>query len=146
MAAAAESTPQFVATIDFGTTYCSVAYLLRPDLAPNLNEVDPTVLTLDNAGNRRVPSCILFDPDGKKMAFGYEARDQYADLEPELRPLHHYFEHVKKVLQHKKVNNSPVSVKLKLGAPEERWGWDGDLSPWAWKTIKNCIPRTICEI
>ena len=105
MAAAARTTPQFVATIDFGTTYCSVAYFLRPDLAPNPSEVDPTVLTLDiNDDKRRVPSCILFDPSGRKIAFGYEARDQYADLDHEERPKYHYFEHVKKGLQDKKVN------------------------------------------
>ena len=97
--------PQFLATIDFGTTHCSVAYLLRPDLEPNLtpSEVDPIVLKLDNDGNRRVPSCILFDPNGSKIAFGQEAREQYSALDHEERPLYHYFEHVKKNLQHDEV-------------------------------------------
>ena len=91
--------PRFLATIDFGTTHCSVAYLLRPDLSPNPSEVDPTLLKLDNAGNRRVPSCILFDPNGRNIAFGNEAREQYADLNRDLRPLYYYFEHVKRNLQ-----------------------------------------------
>ena len=97
------NTPKFLATIDFGTTHCSVAYLLRPDQAPNPSEVDPTLLKLDNAGNRRVPSCILFDSNGKMKAFGHEARDQFTALERKLKPDHHYFEHVKRHLQHEKV-------------------------------------------
>ena len=92
-----------LATIDFGTTHCSVAYLIRPDLEPNPSEVDPTVLTLDNAGNKRIPSCILFNPNGKKIAIGYEAREMYTVLDGQQRPQHHYFEHVKKNLQHEKV-------------------------------------------
>ena len=103
MANAAGTTPKFVATIDFGTTHCSVAYLIRPDLEPNPSEVDPTVLTLDNAGNKRAPSCILFDSSGNKIAFGYEARELYASYKQELRPHFHYFEHVKKHLKHKTV-------------------------------------------
>ena len=97
------TTPKYLATIDFGTTHCSVAYLLRPDMATNPSEVDPTVLKLDNAGNKRVPSCILFDSNGKKVAFGHEAREQFAALNHELRHQHHYFEHVKKNLQYEKV-------------------------------------------
>ena len=90
MANAAGTTPKFVATIDFGTTHCSVAYLIRPDLEPNPSEVDPTILTLDNAGNKRAPSCILFDSSGNKIAFGYEARELYASYKQELRPHFHY--------------------------------------------------------
>ena len=100
------TTPQFITTIDFGTTQCSVAYLLRPDLESNPSEVNPTVLTLDNAGNKRIPSCILFDPCGNKMAFGYEAQEQFAALDHEERPQYYYFEHVKKNLQHNKVTHS----------------------------------------
>ena len=96
-------TLKYLATIDFGTTHCSVAYLHRPDQAPNPSEVDPTVLKLDNYGNKRVPSCILFDEKGNKMAFGHEARQQFAALDRELRHQHHYFEHVKKNLQYEKV-------------------------------------------
>jgi len=97
------STPQFLTTIDFGTTHCSVVYLLRPDLEPNPSEVDPTVLKLDNSGHKRVPTYILFDANGNKMAFGHEARERFAALNHEQRPRHHYFEHVKKNLQHEKV-------------------------------------------
>ena len=101
--AATQTTPRFLATIDFGTTHCSVAYLLRPDKKPNPSEFDPTLLTLDEDGNRRVPSYILFDASGKKIAFGKEAREQYADFDHEERPQYHYFEHVKKKLQHNEV-------------------------------------------
>ena len=97
------NTPRFLATIDFGTTNCSVAYLIRPDLARNPSEADPNVLKLDNSGNRRVPSCILFDSSGEKLAFGHEARDRFTAVEHKLKPKYHYFEHVKKHLQHEQV-------------------------------------------
>lgn len=97
------TTPHFLATIDFGTTHCSLAYLIGPDSAPNPSEVDPTLLKLDDAGNKRVPSCILFDIHGKMVAFGHEAREQFAGLDHQLRPHFSYFEHVKKHLQHEKV-------------------------------------------
>ena len=98
--------PSFLTTIDFGTTHCSVAYLLRPDASLKPSEVDPNVLELDYNGNKRVPSCILFNSNGEKIAFGYEAREQYAALNRKLRPQHHYFEHVKKHLQHEEVTHS----------------------------------------
>ena len=104
MAGAAKTTPRYVATIEFGTTYCSVAYLLRPDLASEVRP--PSLLELDDWRNKRVPNCILFDPSGEKMiAFGYKARDQYACLNPELRLQYNYFEHLMKHLQrqHKEV-------------------------------------------
>ena len=106
------TTPRFLATIDFGTTQCSVAYLLRPDLESNPSEVDPTLLKLDNAGNRRVPSCILFDPNGRNIAFGHEAREQYAELNRDLRPLYHYFEHVKRNLRREEVLNYAASLTI----------------------------------
>ena len=101
MSTAAGTTPEYVTTIDFGTTHCSVAYLLRPDLEDEL--VDSTIVKLDNRRNRRVPSCILFNSNGNKIAFGYEAREQFATLKQEQRPQHHYFEHVKGHLQREKV-------------------------------------------
>ena len=107
-----ETTPQFLTTIDFGTTHCSVAYLLRPDLEPILSEVDPTILKLGSSGKRRIPSYILFDNNGKKVAFGHEARHHYAALKAEIKPQYHYFEHVKKHLQHEKV--TPYSHVARL--------------------------------
>lgn len=69
-------TPEKLATIDFGTTHCSVTYLLGSDLleSDSLSELVPTKLVLDRAGNKRVPSCILFDHNGEFMYFGFEAR------------------------------------------------------------------------
>ena len=100
--AGSKAKPQFVATIDFGTTHCSVAYVLRPDLEGK--KVDPTLLNLDEyEKNRRVLSCILFDSNGKMIAIGPKARERYAALKPEQKPQSIYFEHVKKHLQHEEV-------------------------------------------
>ena len=109
--------PRFLATIDFGTTHCSVAYLLRTDASPNPSEVDPIVLQLNNSGNKRVPSCILFDPKGNKIAFGCEAREQYAALNRNLRPQYHYFEYVKRHLQHEEVGYITLSSTTQHTCP-----------------------------
>ena len=108
-----ETTSQFLTTIDFGTTHCSVAYLLPPDrLEPTPSEVDPTILKLDDSGERRIPGYILFDNNGRKVAFGHEARDRYAALKVEIKPQYHYFEQVKKHLQHEKVTSYSHVARL----------------------------------
>ena len=95
--------PSYVATVDFGTTHCSVAYFHYPD-GVSANKVDPTLLQFgDKSGNVREPSCILFDMNGNRVAFGSEARGQYTDLDSELKLQFHYFEHVKMELQHEQV-------------------------------------------
>lgn len=96
--------PGFVATIDFGTTHCSVAYTLRPGDLLDPSKVDPMILVFDGPDrNKREPSCILFDMNGHMVTFGSEARRQYTDLDKELKLQFHYFEHVKRELHHEKV-------------------------------------------
>ena len=90
------TTPRSVATIDFGTTHCSLSYFY-------LNSSDVHLLQLDEAKNKRVPSCILFDKNGETVAFGYEARKHFLAVDPQQRPQFYYFQHVKKQLQHEKV-------------------------------------------
>lgn len=107
------ASPRYLATIDFGTTHCSVAYLLRPDLAPNPSEVTPNLLKLDDAGNKRIPSCILFDQKGNKIAVGYAARERFAAMDHKLRPEYFYFEHVKRFLQHEKVSHTWTSITIR---------------------------------
>ena len=92
-------TPSYLATIDFGTTHCSVAYL-RLTKRSNPSENDLVIMKL-NGRDKRVPSCVLFDMNGKMIAFGYEAREQYFTIKSKLQ--YHYFEHMKKNLQHDKV-------------------------------------------
>ena len=92
-------TPSYLATIDFGTTHCSVAYL-RLTKRSNPSENDPMLLKFDNR-YKRVPNCVLFDMNGKMIAFGYEAQERYSTIKSKLQ--YHYFEHVKKNLQHDKV-------------------------------------------
>ena len=92
------ATPNLVVTIDFGTTYCSVSYLIGVDRNAKSSEMEPTLLKLDDRGSKRVPSCILFDQYGVCKSFGYQARDQYTSLGKTSRPSYAYFEYVKKEL------------------------------------------------
>ncbi len=98
------SKPNTVITIDFGTTHCSVSHLTGIKACPNPSALEPELLTLDNAGRKRVPSCILFDRFGETKSFGHQAREEYASLQTELRPCYAFFEHVKKEIQRKKVS------------------------------------------
>ena len=98
------STPKFLATIDFGTTHCSVAYIVNAHVHDNPSEMDPIILMLDVVGRHRVPSCILFDPNGKKVAFGFKARTIYCGMDHEERPNYTYFEHIKRHLQREEVH------------------------------------------
>ena len=86
-----------IAAIDFGTINCSVAYTI----VGNRNAI-PVILAL-NQTYYRVPTAILFKPDGSVDSFGYEARAEYLDLDDEERLEYTYFEQIKMNLQHNKV-------------------------------------------
>ena len=91
--------PEFcVAAIDYGTTHCSVNYTLYPGDSSKEKRV---VVRLDEFRNvGRVPNCILFNQYGKRLSFGYQAREKYSRISDEQRKKFFYFEHVKKTFQH----------------------------------------------
>ena len=91
--------PEFcVATVDYGTTHCSVDYTLYPG---NFSKEQRVLVRLDEFKDvGRVPNSILFNHYGKKIAFGYQARDKYSRISDVQRKKFFYFEHVKKTFQH----------------------------------------------
>lgn len=87
-----------IAAIDFGTTNCSLAYVLpgkMPAHGPNMLPFHGTVY--------RVPTAILFNKDGSVKAFGATARKKYRSLQGEELLEHAYFEQIKMNLQHDEV-------------------------------------------
>ena len=92
--------PKYLSAIDFGTTHCSVTYLLRPDLKPNPAEEDPICFKINDTENRE-PNCVLFGPSGTVSSFGKNAREMFSNWDSTSE--HAYFEHVKKLLQHDEV-------------------------------------------
>lgn len=88
-----------VATIDYGTTHCSVEYTLYP--GDNSKEKRLLVRIDEFRKLGRVPNCILFNHYGKLIQFGYEARESYPKLSDVQLKKFFYFEHVKKTFQHK---------------------------------------------
>ena len=88
-----------IAAIDFGTTNCSVAYIT----VVNRPEEGPRRLPL-NTTYHRVPTVILFRPDGSIDSFGYDARAHYLNLDDEERLEYAYFEQIKMTLQHDEVS------------------------------------------
>lgn len=89
----------YIAAIDFGTTNCSVAYILPGEMS----EKGPVLLQFDGT-IRRVPNAILFDPRGKMVAFGKNARTAYSGLEDDEKLEYAMFEHIKMNLQHEEVS------------------------------------------
>ena len=87
-----------IAAIDFGTTNCSVAYTT----VGSGSEEGPRRLPL-NTTYHRVPTAILFNPDGTINSFGYDARAEYLSLDDKDRLEYAYFEQIKMNLQHDKV-------------------------------------------
>ena len=81
-----------------GTTNCSVAYTA----VGSGPEEGPRRLPL-NTTYYRVPTAILFKPDGTIDSFGYDARAQYLNLDDAERLEYAYFEQIKMNLQHDEV-------------------------------------------
>ena len=109
-----------IAAIDFGTTFCSLAFATAgdPDLV-NMQQVEINTLKL-NKYYPRVPTAILLkeaksavrdsddDPvsktcDYEVVAFGYDAVSRHSALKPKERSEHLYFERFKMTLQQDEV-------------------------------------------
>ena len=95
-----------IAAIDFGTTNCSVAYVTQLDGAKSGSLGDPGEGPQRLPLNRtfyRVPTAILFSPDGAVSAFGHDARAEYLNVADGDRSRWAYFEQIKMDLQHEEV-------------------------------------------
>ena len=91
-------TTGFIAAIDFGTTYCSVAYTLK-------NEKDFIKLTLDGH-HTRVPNAILIERGSHKVdSFGYRAQERFTCLKKQQEKFM-YFERMKMILYRTPVSQS----------------------------------------
>ena len=91
-------TTGFIAAIDFGTTYCSVAYTLE-------GENDFIKLTL-NGVHTRVPNAILIERGSNEVdSFGYRAQEKFASLKKQ-REKFIYFERMKMILYRTQVSQS----------------------------------------
>ena len=93
-----------IAAIDFGTANCSVAYTTIGS-GP---EDELRRLPL-NTTYYRVPTAILFKPDGTIDSFGHDARAEYLNLDDAERLEYAYFDQIKMNLQHDEVSNDNVS-------------------------------------
>ena len=88
----------YIAAIDFGTTYCSVAYTLQDS---------DEIFKLPLDGPRtRVPNAILIKKeDNKVVGFGYLAQDKFSRLPKNEKKNYMYFERMKMILY-----RTPVSL------------------------------------
>lgn len=93
-----------VVAIDFGTTYSGYAFSFTRDpshvyMMRKWEGGDPGVV------NEKTPTSILLTPDGQFHSFGYSARDNYHDLDPEQARSWMYFDKFKMIL-----HTTPVSI------------------------------------
>ena len=114
-----------VAAIDFGTTFCSVAYTT---VVTGYDGI--TTLKLDQY-HSRVPTAILLEQNGsnsiqnfnaddpvirspvyKVDSFGYDAQEQHAKLRASERHNYLYFEHFKMSLHQDEVSISSIIIML----------------------------------
>lgn len=87
--------PEYVAAIDFGTTFCSVAYTLK-------GSKEILMLPLDGP-RTRVPNAILIERKNTTVAaFGYRAQNLFARLKEKERYI--YFQRMKMILYRKEVS------------------------------------------
>ena len=111
-----------IAAIDFGTTFCTLAFATvgDPDLVVTVQQVEINTLKL-NKYYSRVPTAILLkeaksavrdsddDPvsktcDYEVVAFGYDAVSRHSALKPKERSEYLYFERFKMTLQQDEVH------------------------------------------
>ena len=112
-----------IAAIDFGTTNCSIAYTTGSEV--------PCILTL-NQTYYRIPTTILFKPDGAIDSFGYDARSEYLNLDDEERLEYAYFEQIKMNLQ-------PDEVLIRY-APAPKGIKEGSLWVWFYRYLPKICP------
>ncbi len=91
-----------IAAIDFGTKNCSLAYITENDTA-NMMKTGVPKLPL-NGTFLRVPTAILFNPEGNVVAFGHDAKRMYGNLRDTDYSRYFYFEEIKMNLHHEQVS------------------------------------------
>lgn len=93
--------PRNVAAIDFGTTNCSLAYIItgRSESSAPKN---PNLLSFDGVFYR-IPTAVLFGKNGSVTHFGETAREMYSNQDEEDQLECAYFEQIKMNLQQDEV-------------------------------------------
>ena len=95
-----------IAAIDFGTKNCSLAYITEHDTT-NILKTGIPKLPL-NGTYLRVPTAILFNPEGHVLAFGHDARTLYGNLRDMEYSEYFYFEEIKMNLHKEQVFSRQV--------------------------------------
>ncbi|XP_052799598.1 heat shock 70 kDa protein 12A-like [Mya arenaria] len=91
--------------IDFGTTYSGYAFMFTSDPTPIYTAM----------GDEREPTCVLLNPDKTFNAFGKQALENYAELEPEEHQSYYYFQHFKMKLYESEKLTRGTSLQDRTG-------------------------------
>ena len=94
--------PSFIVAIDFGTTFTGLAWSSYPyDQDEGIQLWRWTKL---NGGKEiKTPTAVLFDEREQFLAFGFEAVDQYIELDDHEKNNYYFFLHFKMELHKERV-------------------------------------------
>ena len=95
-----------IVAIDFGTKNCSVAYITENDQLEITSGIPKLPL---NGSYLRVPTAVLFTPEGMVESFGNDARALYLNLDDAEREQYIYFEEIKMNLHKDQVSSQTSS-------------------------------------
>ena len=98
-----ETSYVLVAAVDFGTTYSGYAFSFKNDPdAVRMNKNWGASLGLQQF---KTPTCVLLNPQGEFVAFGFQAEKQYGEIleTDEYGGAWSLFRHFKMILHHKQV-------------------------------------------
>lgn len=96
-----------IVAIDFGTKNCSLAFITENDKLEITRGIPKLPL---NGTYLRVPTVVMFNPNGQVESFGHDARTLYANLEDQEREKYAYFEEIKMNLHHDEVRLSNIII------------------------------------
>ncbi|ELT91702.1 hypothetical protein CAPTEDRAFT_166803 [Capitella teleta] len=103
-----------IVAIDFGTTFSGYAFSFTRDpdsihMMRKWEGGDPGVI------NQKTPTSLLLTPEGKFHSFGFSARDNFHDLDPQEAKKWLYFEKFKMTLHYRSDLNSETMLKASNG-------------------------------
>lgn len=92
-----------VVAVDFGTAFSGYAFSFTRD-PENIHMMRKWEGGDRGVVNQKTPTTILLTPEGKFQSFGFAARDDYHDLDPQDAKKWYYFEKFKMILHYNSVS------------------------------------------
>ena len=104
-----------VVAIDFGTSYSGFAFSFNKGQEKDAIFMNKDWTNEQNSRTSKAPTCLLLDPDLTFHSFGYEAMENYAQLQnEEEEQKYFFFQHFKMALHSDTVGDSLLNTEVIL--------------------------------